>query len=139
MAGEIASVLVVDDEPSICELVQGTLGLYAGWRVRSAHTLQRAIEALEEPPDLVLLDCVVGGEHGRDLLPLIRSRPELRAIPVIFLTGLVHDEDLRALWQSDAAGVLVKPFRPSELVPDIRRLLSQRGSVALVSGAEAHP
>jgi DNA-binding response OmpR family regulator len=118
MAG-VASVLVVDDEPSLRLLCRVNLELEE-FRVLEAGTLADARSVLEtESVDVVVLDVHVAGDDGRDLLD------ELRAVEaplrVVMLTG---SADLGNSRFAAADEVVSKPFDPAELIRVVRRLVS---------------
>lgn len=116
-----ATVLVVDDDPSIRLLCRVNLQL-DGYVVAEAGTLDEARAAIaERQPDLVILDVHVTGGDGRELLAELRSeRPEL---PVALLTGSAAREDLL---RAGADALIPKPFTLEELRDTVRRLAGGR-------------
>jgi two-component system KDP operon response regulator KdpE len=118
------TILVVDDEPPIVRLVQMKLEA-DGMRVRTAHTGQDALAALEdEPADLVVLDVTMPGMDGFETLRHIRASSN---VPVIMLTARTLDADkLRGL-TSGADDYLTKPFNPDELAARVAAVLRRTG------------
>jgi len=111
-AGETARVLVVDDDPQTLRYVRQTL-TDAGYSVAVTgdhERLSRTIRA--ERPHLVLLDLVL---HGADGIELLGSVPELVGLPVVFISGYGRDETIAQALSAGAADYLVKPFSPTEL------------------------
>ncbi len=93
MAAPEAHVLVVDDERDITALVAYHLAK-TGYRVTTAGTGAAALEALAaEPPDLVVLDLMLPGRSGYEVLDEIRRREETRDVGVIVLTARRDEAD----------------------------------------------
>lgn len=103
--GELASVLVVDDEPSILRLVSAILmGLRCD--VRTAPTAAAALSSLaNDPPDLIISDIVLPDMDGRELVRHIKSDPKLSATPVILMSAYVNPTSL-----DHADRFIAKPF-----------------------------
>lgn len=111
-----ASILVVDDEPDIAALVAYHLAREA-YRVRTAGSGPEALAALEaEVPDLLLLDLMLPGVSGLELLRVVRAREELRHLPVILLTARREEQDRVEGLREGADDYVPKPFSPQELV-----------------------
>ena len=88
-----ARILVVDDEPDISALVAYQLARES-YRVRTAASGPEALEAIErEVPDLVVLDLMLPGMSGLEVLAEIRRREELQSVPVILLTARREEDD----------------------------------------------
>ena len=129
---ERTRVLVLDDDPLMLRFVRDALAA-AGWTALPTgdpEQLGRLIEA--ERPDLVLLDLVLPGTDGIDLMQRI---PELAELPVIFISGYGNDETIAKALELGAADYIVKPFSPTELVARVRAALRRRdGPAAFVLG-----
>jgi len=111
-----AHILVVDDEPDISALVAYHLARES-YRVRTAASGPEAIRAAElEPPDLVVLDLMLPGMSGLQVLEELRRRPETAEIPVILLTARREEEDRIAGLRLGADDYVAKPFSPQELI-----------------------
>ncbi|MCY4431685.1 MAG: response regulator, partial [Rhodospirillales bacterium] len=111
-AGETARVLVVDDDPQTLRYVRHTL-TEAGYAVAVTGDHQQLSRTLRaERPHLVLLDLVL---HGADGIELLRSVPELAGLPVVFISGYGRDETIAEALRAGAADYLVKPFSSTEL------------------------
>jgi len=116
----MATILVVDDEPSIRDLV-GVVLERAGHRVIPCGNAEQALVALDEA-DLLLVDVVLADTDGRDLTEQIRQRrPEL---PVVMMSGYPPEEH-RAL--APPSVYLQKPMAPARIVEAIRFLLMVSG------------
>ena len=120
------TILVVDDEPSIREVVSIYLGR-AGYRVLVAEDGQTALEILErEPPDLVVLDLMLPEVDGLEITRRLRAKGE---IPIIMLTARREETDRILGLEMGADDYVVKPFSPRELVSRVKAVLRRtRGS-----------
>ncbi len=116
----MTTVLVVDDEPTIREIVAGYLER-DGYRTLEAADGNRARELLErDPPDLVVLDVMLPGPDGLELCRWIRSRSRL---PVIMLTARGEESDRIVGLELGADDYVTKPFSPRELAARVRTVL----------------
>ena len=118
--GEPARILVVDDDPRMLRSVRDTLtgAGYAPLVTGEPGELAQIIRA--EKPRLVLLDLVLPGGNGIDLMEEV---PELSDLPVIFISAYGRDETVAAAFEAGAADYIVKPFSPNELVARVRAAL----------------
>ncbi len=120
-----SKILVVDDEPAIRDFVTAVLE-DEGYQVVAAHTGRRAQELLPaERPDLVLMDVMMPGLDGRDVVAWIRAHPDLLAVPVILMSAAVRSG--RA--DGPVAAFLHKPFDLDQLLDTVERVLAQHGAV----------
>jgi CheY-like chemotaxis protein len=120
---KIQSVLFVDDDPDVCEVVQATLCLIAGLQVYTAGSGEQAIDlAYELRPDLVLMDVVMPGLDGPSTLKRMRERAPISEIRVIFLTAKVLPATVAHLLELGAIGVIGKPFDPLRLCGELLSL-----------------
>ncbi len=111
-----AHILVVDDEPDISALVAYHLARES-YRVRTASSGPEAIRAAEvERPDLVILDLMLPGMSGLQVLEELRKRPETQEIPVILLTARREEQDRITGLRLGADDYVAKPFSPQELI-----------------------
>ncbi|HEY0997528.1 MAG TPA: response regulator [Gemmatimonadaceae bacterium] len=125
-AGE--RILVVDDEPDIVALVAYHLAR-AGYRVSTAASGTEALTvARQERPALVVLDLMLPGLSGYDVLQQLRASEELRAIPVLMLTARREEQDRIRGLSLGADDYLTEPFSPQELVLRIGAILRRVGA-----------
>jgi len=113
-------VLVVDDQPSNLRIISALLSRQ-GYSVQTAESGEDALRLLEQQlPDLLLLDMMMPGMDGFDLLGEVRENPAWSALPVVFLTA-AHDRDLllRA-FDAGAVDYVTKPFMPEELLARVQ-------------------
>jgi len=112
------AILVVDDEPTIAEVVGRYLDR-AGYSTRSVGDGKQALElARAEPPDLVVLDLMLPGIGGLELLRRLRER-----VPVVILTAKDHPSERITGLHLGADDYVVKPFSPAELVARVDAVL----------------
>ncbi len=118
------TILVVDDEPQIVELVQDYLK-QAGYRVLTAHDGQTALTlARHERPDLIVLDLMLpGGVGGLDVCRRLRRDPVLGDVPIIMLTARTEEADRLIGLELGADDYVTKPFSPREVVARVRAVL----------------
>ena len=134
MAAPEAHVLVVDDERDITALVAYHLAK-AGYRVSTAGTGVAALEAVAaEPPDLVVLDLMLPGRSGYEVLAEVRRREETREIGVIVLTARRDETDRIKGLAGGADDYLTKPFSPEELVLRVGAVLRRLRAPSAASG-----
>ena len=123
MPNDRNTILIVEDEPAIVELVSFTVKA-AGWSPLSAHTTAEAWSCLQQQiPDLILLDWMLPDQSGLKLLSRIRSDHNFNAIPIIMLTAKGLEEDKIAGLERGADDYVTKPFSPRELTARINALL----------------
>jgi two-component system phosphate regulon response regulator PhoB len=128
-------ILVVDDEPDITALVAYHLAK-AGYRVSTASTGPQALKsAREERPDVVVLDLMLPGVSGFEVLTELRQRDETRDVGVILLTARHAEADRIKGLSLGADDYLVKPFSPAELTLRVQALLRRLGAPAVAAGS----
>jgi two-component system phosphate regulon response regulator PhoB len=129
-------VLVVDDEPDITALVAYHLAK-AGYRVTTAATGSDALRIAEEQaPDLVVLDLMLPGLSGYEVLEALRRRPATQDVGVLLLTAKREEGDRIKGLSLGADDYLVKPFAPQELVLRVGAVLRRLAGAAVASGSK---
>lgn len=133
-AGPIIKILVVEDERDIAALVAYHL-TKEGYRVRTAEGGNEALEAVAaERPDLIVLDLMLPGFSGYEVLQEMRRKPELQEVPIIVLTARREEADRIKGFELGADDYLTKPFSPRELVLRVGAVL-RRAQAPPVAGA----
>ena len=133
-AAQPPRILVVDDEPDITALVAYHLAR-EGYRVTTAGTGADALRAArEERPDLVVLDLMLPGHSGYDVLSELRRREETREIGVLLLTARKEEPDRIKGLSLGADDYLSKPFSPKELVLRVAAILRRLAAPAVAAG-----
>ena len=120
-------ILIVEDEPSIRELVAVNLR-HAGYRVTEAPDANAAQSMVSlEKPDLIVLDWMLPGVSGVDFARRLRSSDATRQTPIIMLTARAQEGDKLHGFEAGADDYVTKPFSPRELAARIRALLRRTG------------
>lgn len=120
----IRRILVVDDEDDVREISRLSLERIGGHEVLTARSGAEALAvAVQERPDLVLLDVMMPGTDGPATLAAFRDEEVTAGIPVVFLTAKARASDQAELLALGAAGVITKPFDPLRLATELGALL----------------
>jgi CheY-like chemotaxis protein len=121
----LLSILVIDDEFGIAEVLESLLG-DAGYRVSRAINGVQGMERLHEGPvDLVLLDMMMPLMDGPETLKAIRAHPEHAKVPVILMSGLIRSSAAERV-NLPFQAYLQKPFLANELLLAIEEALAAR-------------
>ncbi len=121
-----ATVLIVEDEPAILELVAVNLE-HAGYKTLRARSAEEAGRLLADVlPDVMLLDWMLPGQSGVALARRLRGDARTRELPIIFLTARAEEPDKVAGLEAGADDYITKPFSTKELVARIRAVLRRR-------------
>jgi CheY-like chemotaxis protein len=112
----LKTVLYVDDEPDIREVVELSLGLADSLQI---HTCESGLAALDDmpriQPDLVLLDVMMPGLDGPATLQRMQNDERLAHIPVVFMTAKAMPQEVARFREMGAVAVIAKPFDPMRL------------------------
>ncbi len=121
-----STILVVEDEPAIAELLSVNLG-FAGHKVMIAGDAEAAMAMIAtELPDLVLLDWMLPGMTGVRLAKKLRSEDRTRDVPIIMLTARTDETDKVEGLETGADDYITKPFSPKELMARIKAVMRRR-------------
>ena len=126
----MAHILVAEDERDIRELINFTL-VYAGHTVTQAANGQDAYDtavAMEEKPDLIMMDVRMPKMTGYEACRQMKEVPDLKDIPVVFLSAKGQDEEVQTGIEAGAVAYILKPFAPDELTRRIAEILQQIGA-----------
>ncbi len=122
----IPTILVVEDEPAIQELLAINLK-HAGFDVVRAGSAEEGLSLIRSAlPDLLILDWMLPAQSGLSLAKKLRSEERTRELPIILLTARVHEEDKILGLEAGADDYVTKPFSPKELVARVRAVLRRR-------------
>lgn len=123
----MAKILIAEDEPDIRELVTFMLK-FAGYEVVAAANGEDAVRtASRERPDLVLMDVRMPRMTGYDACRMMKANPDLRNVPVVFLSAKGQESEIQSGLEAGAEAYLLKPFSPAELTNRVRGILSRYG------------
>jgi two-component system, OmpR family, phosphate regulon response regulator PhoB len=121
-----ATILIVEDEPQVQELVAVNLR-HAGHRILRAASAEEAEAAIRaELPDVVVLDWMLPGESGVSLARRLRGAERTRNLPILMLTARAMEQDKIAGLEVGADDYVTKPFSPKELAARIKAILRRR-------------
>jgi two-component system phosphate regulon response regulator PhoB len=121
-----SSILIVEDEPSIAELISVNLS-HAGFLPVRAFQTEQASQLMKEIlPDLVILDWMLPGKSGIQFAKELRANERTKDIPIILLTARSEEMDKIAGLEAGADDYVTKPFSPKELVARVRAVLRRR-------------
>lgn len=116
----LRTLLYIDDEPDIRQIVQLALGLAPGWTIHTGDSGEQAVElARTLRPDLVLLDVMMPGLDGPGTLARMRADSSLDRFPVVFMTAKAMPQEVTRFRGLGAAGVIAKPFDPMKLADQV--------------------
>lgn len=122
----LKTILYVDDEPDIRQVVELSLGLVEGLAVHTCDSGERALQEIPVlKPNLVLLDVMMPGVDGPTTLARMRADPAMSHIPVVFMTAKAMPQEVARFKQLGAAAVIAKPFDPMHLGEQVIGLWNQ--------------
>jgi two-component system alkaline phosphatase synthesis response regulator PhoP len=111
----VKKVLVVEDHPDMRKLLSIELELMGFQPLTACSGEEGVKKALDEKPDLVLLDILMPGMDGRDMARTLRNNPETKAIPILAATALSRYSDLKSCLEAGCDDWIVKPFTYKDL------------------------
>ena len=120
-------LLIVEDEPDLCEILQFNLES-EGYTVDIANSAEEALTKDLAQYDLLLLDVMMGQMSGFKLAQLLKSKPETKHIPIIFLTARVTENDVLTGFNTGADDYILKPFSIKVVAARIKAVLSRTRS-----------
>ncbi len=127
MASE--KILLVDDDEMIRTIARMSLEKGGAFEVTVAANGEECLQVAKDVmPNLILMDMFMPGLDGPAAFQKLQENEELAQIPVVFLTANSSDQDAERLKKMGAAGVLTKPFQPSELPSQVRQFLPNGAS-----------
>lgn len=115
-------ILVVDDEESLCEILQFNLEV-EGYEVEVAYSAEQALTMHPERFSLILLDVMMGEMSGFRMAQLLKTKPETARIPVVFCTAKDTEDDTVAGLNLGADDYIAKPFAIREVLARVRSVL----------------
>ena len=119
------TIVVADDDELLAELIQHRLEM-GGFDVRRAEDGEQALMLIRETrPDAVILDVMMPGIDGSEILRVMKTSAELKNIPVLMLTARRMERDIVDALALGADEYVTKPFQPDELLARLRRLLAR--------------
>ena len=115
-------VVLVEDEMNIAEAIRFLLGR-EGWRVEVLANGDNAVEVIRNAkPDLVMLDVMLPGKSGFDILNELRADTDMLNLPVLMLTARGQSRDREMAMRAGVSRFMTKPFSNSEVLEAVREL-----------------
>ncbi|CAN5177859.1 response regulator [soil metagenome] len=127
MTADRVRVLYVDDEADIRTIVQIALRLDPGMEVKLAASGAEALALIGQDgwtPDIALIDVMMPGLTGMELVERVRDDPTMAGMPILFVTASARSSDIARYIGAGAVGVISKPFDPLTLAAHVRRHLA---------------
>ena len=118
-------ILIIEDDKFLRELISRKLKS-EGYEAIEAIDGESGLKKIkEEKPDLVVLDLLLPGMHGFEVLTFLKEEPSLAALPVLILSNLGQRDEVEKGLELGAMDYLIKPhFTPSEVVEKMRKMLT---------------
>ena len=127
MTQALEKVMLVEDDSDIRTVAGMALEMVGGLNILACESGAQALEMVAGfAPQLVLLDVMMPGMNGPEVLQALRQRADTAAIPVIFLTAKVQEGAIAKLRALGALDVIAKPFDPMTLAATVRALWAAR-------------
>jgi two-component system, OmpR family, response regulator len=126
IVSESISVVYVEDDPDLRELVEIIFARTSGMRIVAFEPAADVLELVRKAhPDIVLLDVMMPGIDGSTLASAMKADPELATTPIVFMTAKARPQELAELYNLGAIGVISKPFDAVRLPDEVGRLLAK--------------
>ena len=123
----MSKILIAEDERDIRDLVSFTLR-FAGYEVFAAPNGEEAVElASKVNPDLILMDVRMPRMTGYEACKVMKANPDLKDIPVVFLTARGQETEIQQGLEAGAEEYLLKPFAPDQLTARVKAILAKFG------------
>lgn len=115
-------VLLIEDEPNIIEAISFILSR-DGWTVNTHSNGMTAVDTIHaRKPDVLILDVMLPGKSGYDILRELREHPDTSALPVLMLTARGQSKDREMAERAGVNAFMAKPFSNSEMLEAVRSL-----------------
>lgn len=123
MPDQLKRIAYVEDEPDIRGVAELALTSIGGFELDVSCDGSEAISRIPGyAPDLILMDVMMPGKTGPDVMKELRKNPSLAATPVVFMTAKAQTHEVQEYLALGAAGVIPKPFDPMTLGDDVRAI-----------------
>jgi CheY-like chemotaxis protein len=129
MTAALERILLVEDDADIRTVAEMALRMVGGFEVHASASGQEALDAAAAfAPHLVLLDVMMPGMDGPEVLARLKLRADTARVPVIFLTAKAQPEEIERLRALGALAVIAKPFDPMTLAGQVRAAWERAGA-----------
>ena len=119
----MATVLTVDDSPSIRQMIKVTLEPAGHSVIEAGDGAQGLAQAQAKRPDIVITDLNMPNMNGLELIRALRKQPTLTGLPIVFLTTESNDAVKQEAKSAGATGWITKPFKPEQLLAVVAKLV----------------
>lgn len=133
---DIYRILVVDDEPDLCEGLKLNLEI-EGYEAETAYSAEEALEMDLPSFDLILLDVMMGKMSGFEMARVLKRNPKTASIPIIFCTAKSEDDDMIAGLNLGADDYVTKPYNIRNILARIKSVLRRNKQSAAYQSAAA--
>jgi DNA-binding response OmpR family regulator len=125
-------ILIVDDEMDLRMMLEKRFAA-EGYSVATAYNGGIALAlAKSQPPDIVVLDEVLGDMAGKDVAAKLRENPQTKYVPIIFLSALFSEEqEIEQTGVFDNSIAFAKPFNINELLATVAKLLNKKAEMSV--------
>lgn len=118
-------VLLIEDEPNIIEAISFILSR-DGWAVKTHSNGADAVEMVKaRKPDVLILDVMLPGKSGYDILRELREDPEINGLPVLMLTARGQSKDREIAERAGCDAFMTKPFSNADVLETVRALAAK--------------
>ncbi|MCI5110306.1 MAG: response regulator [Marivita sp.] len=118
-------VLLIEDEPNIIEAISFILSR-DGWTVKTHSNGADAVEMVKaRKPDVLILDVMLPGKSGYDILRELREDPEINGLPVLMLTARGQSKDREIAERAGCDAFMTKPFSNADVLETVRALAAK--------------
>ncbi|PZU96135.1 MAG: response regulator [Pseudanabaena sp.] len=118
------TILLIDDEEYICEIVKLCLEVFSNWQPVTVPCCEEGLAAVANiRPDAILLDMIMPNMDGFAFLKILQANPEFADIPVVLLTNRVDLTEAQKIAELGVKGAIAKPFEPLQIVNQITKIL----------------
>jgi DNA-binding response OmpR family regulator len=119
---DMSHVLLIEDEPNIAEAIRFILSR-DGWTVSTLQEGSGAVDAVrKEQPDIVILDLMLPGRSGLEIVESLRADPATQALPVLMLTAKGAGREREAAERAGVSRFMTKPFSNADMLASVRAL-----------------